>query len=586
MPSVRKPIITVLGHVDHGKSTILDTIRGTSVVEREAGRITQHIGATEVPIEAIKKIAGSLLEKYKFELSIPGLLFIDTPGHEAFSNLRKRGGSIADLAVLVIDATQACQLQTFESIEILKAFKVPFVIAANKIDLIQGWQKNEGKSFTESIKLQDESVQKDLDEKIYCLVGELFKKGFVCERFDRISDFTKQVAIIPVSAKSGEGIPELLLFLAGLSQKYLEKELKIEVSGPGKGTVLEVKEEKGLGKTIDVILYDGSFKVGEEIVAGTSDGIVRTKIRALLQPKPMDEIRSPEQRFDSVKEVSAAAGIKIAAPNLENVIAGSPVVAVWEGKENAAEEVMQEIQSLKIESETLGPIVRTDALGSLEALTMLLEKAGMRPKSASVGEVSRKEIIEAASIAKEDKFKGVIFAFNTKLNQGAEEELKKTQVKVFSANIIYKLIEDYEKWKGEEKEAEKKALLEKTTMPCKIKVMQNCIFRNANPAIVGVKILEGKLKPGIKVFKKDKALGEVLAIQDKGNNLQEAKKGMEVAISINDAVCGRNLFEEDELYSLIPKEQFAEIQKLKECFTQAELELAEEIREKQKKIKA
>jgi len=583
MPTVRKPIITVLGHVDHGKTSFLDKVRGTAIVEREAGRITQHIGATEVPIEAINHIAGSLLEKYKFNLTIPGLLFIDTPGHEAFSNLRKRGGSIADLAVLVIDIQQACQPQTFESIEILKAFKVPFIIAANKIDLIQGWEKQEGKSFTESIKLQHTEVQKDLDEKIYCLVGELFQKGFVCERFDRISDFTKQVAIIPLSSKSGEGIPEVLLFLAGLSQKFMESKLKIEVSGPGKGTVLEVKEEKGLGKTIDVILYDGSLKVGEEIVAGTAEGIVKTKIRALLQPKPMDEIRSPEQRFDSVKEVSAAAGIKIAAPNLDGVLAGSPLLAVHEGNEE--EEVMKEIQDLKVESEALGPIVRTDALGSLEALTMLLEKAGIKPRTASVGEVSRRDIIEAAGVAKEDKFKGVVFAFNTRLNEGALEELKKNPVQVFSANIIYKLIEDYEKWVKEEKERELKQVLEKITLPCRLKVMPNCIFRNANPAIVGVKVLEGKLRPGIRVFKGEKVLGEVIAIQDKGSNLQEAKAGMEVAISISDAVCGRSLFEDDELLSILSKEDFTEIEKAKQHFSQAELELAEEIKQKIKKVK-
>ncbi|MDO8647426.1 MAG: translation initiation factor IF-2 [Candidatus Diapherotrites archaeon] len=581
MPTIRKPIITVLGHVDHGKTSFLDAIRGTTVVEKEAGRITQHIGATEVPIEAVTKIAGPLLEKYKFNLTIPGLLFIDTPGHEAFSNLRRRGGSIADLAVLVIDIMQACQPQTSESIEILKAFKVPFVIVANKVDLIQGWEKHPGMSFTESIKLQEDYVQTDLDEKIYCLVGEMFHKGFVCERFDRISDFTKQVAIIPLSAKDAEGLPEVLLFLAGLSQKFLESQLRIEVSGQGKGTVLEVKEEKGLGKTIDVILYDGSLKVGDEIIVGAVNGFVKTKIRALLQPKPLDEIRSPEQKFDSVREVSAAVGIKIAAPNLEGVLAGSPLI-VYQKPEDE-EEVLKEVVGLNIESEALGPVVRTDALGSLEALTMLLDKAGIKPRFASVGEVSRRDIIEAVGVAKEDKFKGVVFAFNTKLNDGAVEELKKNPVKVFSANVIYRLIEDYEKWVSDENAAEKKSVLEKIVFPARIIVVRNCIFRNANPAIVGVKVLGGKLRPGAKLFNGEKLLGEVIAIQDKGSNLQELKQGQEAAISITDAVCGRNLFEEDELLTVLSVNDYAEILKIKDAFTQAELDLAEEIRNKLRK---
>ena len=329
---IRQPIITVLGHVDHGKTKILDAIRGTAVTEREAGAITQHIGATEVPIEVIDEISGKLIKQFGFDVRLPGLLFIDTPGHEAFTSLRSRGGSIADLAVLVVDIMQLCQPQTYEAIEILKSFKTPFIVAVNKVDLLQSWESGKG-SFLENVKKQSEKGKAELDEKIYRLVGQLHEKGISSERVDRCTDFQKQVAIVPVSAVTGEGVPELLMLLSGLSQKFLEKKLEIHENSGGLGTVLEVNEERGLGKTIDVILYDGVVNVGDEIVLGGSQGIIKTKVRALLKPKPLDEIMDPKEKFRQFKQVGAASGLKLAAPGLENALAGSPISVVKTGSE-------------------------------------------------------------------------------------------------------------------------------------------------------------------------------------------------------------------------------------------------------------
>ena len=175
--TIRQPIITVLGHVDHGKTSVLDYLRGTTLADREAGKITQHIGATEVPLDKIKESCGELLDLFKLEFNIPGLLFIDTPGHEAFSNLRKRGGSIADIAVLVIDINQGIQPQTRESIEILKSFKVPFIIAANKVDLITGWNSKD-KIFIKNLKNQAENVTKYFNNNFYKILGNLSEMGF------------------------------------------------------------------------------------------------------------------------------------------------------------------------------------------------------------------------------------------------------------------------------------------------------------------------------------------------------------------------------------------------------------------------
>ncbi len=577
---IRTPIITVMGHVDAGKTRLLDTIRGTSVSEREAGGITQHIGATEVPMSLIEGIAGNLIQKFGFEISIPGLLFIDTPGHEAFTNLRKRGGSIADLAVVVVDIHKGLQNQTIEAIEILKSYKTPFIIAANKIDSIFGWQTEKG-PFSDNLKRQSPKAKEELDRKIYELVGQLHSKGFSSERFDRCSDFTKEIPIIPTCAKFGEGIPEVLVFLAGLSQKYLEKKLSIQVKGRGKGTILEVKEEKGLGKTIDVIVYDGTIKVGEEIVVGGRNGAIVTKIRALLEPKALDEIRNPQEKFRSIKEIHAAAGVKIAAPMLDDAIAGSPIRVA--GGDNDEREIIEEMQSVKIESDAIGPVVRADTLGSLEAFVKLLGERGIKVKKADVGELTRRDIMELESVKKKDQFKAVGFAFHTKATDDALEEAKKSNVKILEGNIIYKLLEDYDKWVEEEKNKKKQEALGKVIMPVKIRIIPGHVFRNTKPAVVGVKVLVGKLRTNIEIMKDGKIIGRVHAIQSDGKNLTEAEEGKEVAVSISGAaMVGRNINEKDELVSFIPKKQFDKIKEIEDSLNDKELSLVEEIKKIEK----
>src|SRR3989441_1552879 len=318
---IRQPIVSVLGHVDHGKSSLLDEIRGTSVVAREAGGITQHIGATEVPMDTILAICGDLVKGKVFK--IPGLLFIDTPGHVAFTTLRARGGALADLAVLVVDGNEGFRPQTIESINILKRYKTPFLVAANKIDMVPGWRKIEKAPFANAYAAQPESVREELDRRLYDVLGKSYEHGFTAERYDRIQDFSTTVAIVPTSAKHGVGIPELLLMVIGLAQRFLEADLQVP-EGAAEGTILEVKEEKGLGATLDAIIYKGVLNRGDTIVLGSAGAPIVTKVKAVLRPKPLDEIRDPQDRFDSVDRVTAAAGVKIAASGLEGATAVGP----------------------------------------------------------------------------------------------------------------------------------------------------------------------------------------------------------------------------------------------------------------------
>jgi translation initiation factor 5B len=377
---IRQPIVSVLGHVDHGKTSFLDFIRGTAVVSRESGAITQHIGATEVPIDAIYNLCGDLLKGKKFTL--PGLLFIDTPGHHAFITLRTRGGSLADLAVLVVDINEGFKPQTYESLRILKQYKTPFIIAANKIDVISGWQKSK-EVAKKRIDNQRANVKSLFEKKIYDMIGTISENKLNADLYYNIKDFRKTIGIIPISAITGEGISELLMILVGLAQRFLEEKLRIE-SGPGMGSVLEVKEEVGLGKTIDAIIYNGTIKTDDKIVIGTKDEPIVTRIKALLKPKPLDEIRDPRERFDSVKEVHAASGIKISSPDLENVIPGAPIRAVKNNIEAVITEIKKQTK-IDFELDEQGIIIKADTIGSLEALIKESRDKGIKIRKAEIG---------------------------------------------------------------------------------------------------------------------------------------------------------------------------------------------------------
>jgi translation initiation factor 5B len=575
--AIRQPIISVLGHVDHGKTTFLDALRGTAIADREAGRITQHIGATEVPLVTVKQVCGKMLDMMKVELKIPGLLFIDTPGHEAFTNLRKRGGSIADMAVLIIDVNQGVQPQTKEALEILKGFKTPFVVAANKIDMIHGWREPPERQvcFSDAIKGQEEDVKKELDRKVYGLIAQLHAEGFNSERYDRIDDFTKQIVIVPVSAKTGEGLPELLMLIAGLSQKYMEKRLNYNVTGPAKGTVLEVKEVTGLGNTVDVVIYDGIIKKGDAIAIGGREGVIETKVRALLKPNPLEEIRDPKKTFKGIDEVHASAGIKISAPDLEGVLAGAPLRVISAGNEKS--EIEAEMESLEIDTDKKGIILKTDALGSLEAIVKLFGDAKLPIKHASVGAVTRGDVIKAKSVKNAEKYLGVIFAFNTKILDAAEEEASDSDIKIFSTNVIYKLLEEYEEWKKEEEETEKLMMMEKFLQPAKFRILPGYVFRQNKPAIVGVEVLGGIIKPKYPLMNSGgKRTGKIKEIQDKNKSVPEAKTGNEVAVSIEGVTVGRQVNENDVLYTNMPLEQ---IKKLKEKGKSEYSSLLDEIEE-------
>ena len=571
---IRSPIVSVLGHVDHGKTTLLDYIRGSAIADKEAGGITQHIGATEIPIDTIEDICGNFISKLSIKNLIPGLFFIDTPGHAAFTSLRKRGGALADLAVLIVDINDGFKPQTYEALNILKMYKTPFIVVANKIDMIFGWETHEGASFKESFNKQAPSVQQALDTKVYELVGTLHQEGFQSERFDRISNFASQISIIPISARSGEGIIEVLAMLLGLAQEYLTEQLEINEDAPAKGTVLEIKEETGLGLTIDSIIYDGVLRTNDEIALMTSSNeVLTTKVRSILRPLPLEEMRDSKKKFQKFDEVVAAAGIKIAAPNLDEVISGSPL-RVLNDEEDVEEEILKEIEDITINTEDEGILVKADTLGSLEAIVKLLRELEIPIREADIGDVNRRDIINSSIALNEDDAHGAIIAFNVDVNHNSLEDLENSDVKLFQGDVIYQIIEEYEVWIDEMEQAKKKAYYDSIVKPAKFMSLPKLVFRQSKPAIIGIESISGTVKQGQTLINKQgDYVGVIESMEDKGETLPSIPRGQRVAMAISEAVVGKHFEEGDELYVDVPEDHFKIIEReFKDKLTEDEFE--------------
>ncbi|MFX0005429.1 MAG: translation initiation factor IF-2 [Promethearchaeota archaeon] len=554
---IRAPIVCILGHIDHGKTTILDYIRGTVVQQREAAGITQHIGASYFPTKDIREFLKKSKQEFaEKEIKLPGILVVDTPGHAAFLNLRKRGGAVADIAILVIDVTAGTMPITWESVRILRERKTPFVIAANKIDRISGWKSKTDADFLDSYNFQKPHVKDFLDEKLLQIVGNFLEEGFKgIDRYDKIKDFTKKIAIVPTSGKTGEGISTLLMILMGLVQQYLTTNLKYS-EGSAKGVVLEVKKEKGQGKTMDVLIYDGLINKGDEFIVGGLEKPIKSKVRALLIPKPLDEIRDPRQKFDSVDTISAAAGIKILAPNIEDVVAGSPFRGIMDPSEEDQiySEIESEVESIRIKTEKAGVVLKADTLGSLEALENHFTKNGVKISIADVGPIKKEDIINANIVKQLDPYSATVLGFNVPILPEANEQAIKDNIRIFTNNVIYRLLEDYIEYAETRKAEDTAKGLSELILPAKIKMFPEFIFRNSDPAVFGVYVEAGTLYPKVQLITdKGKRVRRVHQIQDKGQTLDKAPKDSEVAISIRGIEIGRDLEKDETLFVLVPE---------------------------------
>ncbi|MGA7922460.1 MAG: translation initiation factor IF-2 [Thermoplasmata archaeon] len=552
MPRLRQPILSLLGHVDHGKTTLLDRIAGSAKAEKEAGGITQHIGAIGIPGSTILKLCEGILKPA--ELTVPGLLIIDTPGHRSFETMRRRGGALADIAVLVVDAREGVMPQTRESVQILRHEKTPFAVALTKIDLLSGWRKPTGPlSLAEQIVRCGPDFGKALDARVYAVAEEVVDLGFSAERYDRVSDFTRNVGIVPVSSKAGVGVPELLALVVGLAQRFLKVELGIESSG-GEATILERSDQKGIGPVGSVILYSGRLSVGDDVlVTGLRDPF-STRIRGLYRPgTPGRGSGRGGGRLEGLTDVEAAAGIYLAAPGIEDAMPGGLLKVVRSASEatRVREELVQESHPVA-ELADSGVAIAADTLGGLEALAFECREAKIPIHQASVGPVDRPTVLKEATV--KDPTHRAALAFNVPVLPDARPEGESSPVRVFSGEVMYHLIEEYQAWRTErvaELNAERRL---QVVHPAKFQVLPGFIFRSSKPAIVGIKILAGTLRTGVRLIQSDGAeVGVLRSLQKEGVSATQAEPGEELAASIEGAVVGRNLAEGDVLLVSVPE---------------------------------
>ena len=580
----------VLGHVDSGKTSLLDKIRGTGVQEREAGGITQHIGASFLPEEIIRKRCGSMYDRLSNSaINIPGVLVVDTPGHEVFANLRARGGSAADIAILVVDVNRGFQPQTNESLQILKNRKVPFVLALNKVDQISGWRASNKPQIEQAIKDQDESIQADLDQKIYDVVGTLSVLGYPSEAFYRVKDFAKEVSIVPISARTGVGISELLTVMVGLTQHYLAERLKQDKK-PARGIVLEVNDEIGVGPSANIILIDGTLSKNDIILVAKRDQVIVTKPKAILLPKPLDEMRDPRDKFRPVDMVEAAAGIRLASSDLAGVLPGSTVYVAKNPSEieKFTAEIKAEMKSVFLDTSTDGVLIKCDTIGSLEAIISMLRQKDIPIARADIGPINRRDVMEARAVKDNDRHLGVILAFNIKVLPDAQEEAEISHVRIFSDSIIYSLIESYDQWVMDDTAHEEDAIFAEMTPIAKFTFLKGYVFHNSDPAVFGIRVDAGVLRQKIPFMnEKGRKIGQIHQLQDKRVTIRTVKKGQEAACSVKGITVGRQIAEEDVFYTL-PHSHEAKrlLRDLSHKLSSEEFEILNHIVEVQRKLDA
>ncbi|TMW97765.1 hypothetical protein EJD97_005024 [Solanum chilense] len=563
--SLRSPICCIMGHVDTGKTKLLDCIRVTNVQEGEAGGITQQIGATYFPAENIRERTKEL--KADAKLKVPGLLVIDTPGHESFTNLRSRGSGLCDIAILVVDITHGLEPQTIESLNLLKMRNTEFIVALNKIDRLYGWKVCRNAPIVKAMKQQSKDVQFEFNTRLTQIVTQFKEQGINTELYYKNKEMGKDTfSIIPTSAISGEGIPDLLLLLVQWTQKTMVD--RLTYSSEVQCTVLEVKVIEGHGTTIDVVLINGILHEGDQIiVCGMQDPIV-TSIRALLTPHPMKELRIKGSYLHH-KEIKAAQGIKINAQGLEHAIAGTSLYVVGpdDDVENVKEAAMEDMRSVmsRIDKSGEGVYVQASTLGSLEALLEFLKTDEVRiPVSGiGIGPVHKKDVMKAIVMLEKKKEYATILAFDVKVTQEARELADEAGVKIFIADIIYHLFDQFKAYIDNLKEEKKKEVAEEAVFPCSLKIVPNHVYNKKDPIVVGVDVLEGIAKVGTPICIPQREfidIGRIASIQNNHRPVDSAKKGQRVAIKIvgsnseeQQKMFGRHFDIEDELVSKVSR---------------------------------
>uniref|UniRef100_A0A8D2ZCL8 Eukaryotic translation initiation factor 5B n=1 Tax=Scophthalmus maximus TaxID=52904 RepID=A0A8D2ZCL8_SCOMX len=559
---LRSPVVCVLGHVDTGKTKILDKLRHTHVQDGEAGGITQQIGATNVPKETIEEQTRMVKNFNKEGIKIPGMLIIDTPGHESFSNLRNRGSSLCDIAILVVDIMHGLEPQTLrvhqpaegEEVSVYRrpqqgrftAKRVPplpvvyFLVfdccCCLQIDRLYDWKRSPETDVHTTLKKQKKNTKDEFDGRAKAVIVEFAQQGLNAALFYENKDPRTFVSMVPTSAHSGDGMGNLIALLIELTQTMLAR--RLAHCDELRAQVMEVKALPGMGTTIDVILINGCLREGETIIVPGVEGPIVTQIRGLLLPPPLKELRVKNQ-YEKHKEVSTAQGVKILGKDLEKTLAGLPLLVAHHDDEipvlrdELERELKQTLSSIKLEEK--GVYVQASTLGSLEALLEFLRTSKVPYSGINIGPVHKRDVMKASAMLEHDQQYAVILAFDVKVERESQEMADSLGVRVFWAEIIYHLFDAFTKYREDYKKAKQDEFKHIAVFPVKLKVLPQFIFNSRDPIVMGVTVEAGVLRQGTPLCVPAKGfvdIGVVTSIEMNHKSVESAKKGQEICIKI------------------------------------------------------
>jgi translation initiation factor 5B len=559
MSDYRSPIGIVVGHVDAGKTSLLDVIRSSKVASSEIGGITQQIGASFLSLDFIEKKTKEIKGKFEVKSKLPGILLIDTPGHEAFYKLRERGASMCDIAILVIDIIEGVLPQTEEVIEMLKVNKIPFVIALTKIDRVSGWNITENSTLRNSVKKQSKETLMKFNSYLEDIKYQLSKLEINSEFYFNNKNPDKVYSIIPVNSLNNEGISDLLALMMYLTSNWMEK--KLIIKDKFKALVMEAYQDKKLGHLIELIIINGTLNIGDEIIVSKISGAEKSVVRNIFLGEKTQ------------LSVNGACAVKIIASNLDNVIAGSNCYLIKnkEDEEELIKKANEERENPLWEKSEKGLIVMAETLGALDALAFLLKKENLMVKHYLLGKPNEK-ILERyqEQILKEEVFYHCILYFG-KTNEDIKKLYQEKKIKLINNEIIYGLIEEYKTFKKEREGNLNQYLIEnqKAILPLKLKILKEHIYLKGGneELLMGVKIIYGKVKKGtplVIINKEKRELGIITSIQKEKKELDQAIKNEEVCIRLtnpNHLIYDRHFDEKDEIYSYQNRESIENLKK-------------------------
>ena len=560
---LRSPICTVLGHVDAGKTSLLDMLRESNVQKKEAGGITQKIGTTFMKKESIEEITKEINK----EIKIPGIIYVDTPGHECFSAIRLCGLLISDIIIIIVDIFKGLEQQTIECINLLHEYKKPFIIAVNKIDRLNGWKSNTPNMSTclkNVLKNQNKNTLSILDDHINKICNQLSSYGFHSSLYYKNNDIKYTISIVPISAKLGFGLPDLIMLINVLSQQMISSKLTVTNKVDG-GYIIEKIKDKKYGNLLSSLLINGKIKNNDCIMLlDENDNIVEFQLKHLYEPIEGLEVKD-SLNILLVPEINTQLPFIIKCNDELNPKPGTPFYVVNKDNKTKIYELLEKYKNKylnpnKIKLEKYGIQINAKTYNSAQGLGELCNTKGIQISKIMIGDINKINLMklnnkyENLNKTKNDftfnKRYMVILAYDTCVSDELLKMAEDMNIKIMTNKLIYQLVEEYENHVVK-LDKEFKNQYPNLRKPCEIKIIDKFVFHKKDPIIIGVSVTKNNLHIGMvieaiidkkNVDKKniDKKnigkmaikLGKITSIKKHDKQIEEAKENDVVCIKI------------------------------------------------------